>query len=226
MQRVLLTPDPQDSCWDLYPRAVDGKRALLGWVSGTQAVDAGVPAAVATFLSKALCGRFTLTFLRHFANLPAHPKQWQAFGASSVKHCRAGLLDRMLGNPSFTLSATHDPLAAECLFYDEKFSWELRAQRVFLSALGVLPYLEYRHVRDIFNWSRPMNVISLLQNTQVLGLMLPGVDGDFVEFCLFEERHWQSLQDALAQECATSGVEFQLVDAATFKHTRWFTDGA
>ena len=224
MRRLLLTLNPHDSCWELYTRGVDGIRALLGWVTGTRTVDAGVPKPAAKLLTRSLCSRFTPTFFRFHDKNPSRSPQWEPSGNDRTKRLKAGFLDKVRGNPTFTLLATNNPVEAENIFYDEKFCWELRAQRVFLSQINVLPDLDYRHVCEVFNWPKHINVVSLLQNTKVLGLMLPGVDGDFVELFVFKETQWKSLQQALSQECAALNVDFQIVDESTFKQTKWVTE--
>jgi hypothetical protein len=224
VRRLIVTLDPRDSCWELYTGGAPGTRALLGWVTDPKTVDAGVPQAVAMLLARALCRCVMLTFLWQPHEGPPASEQWRPLGKGQVKHLKAGLLERVRGNPPFTLLATCDPADAENLFYNEKFSWELRAQRVFLSPIEALPDLDYRHVSTVFNWPPKLDVMGHFQGTNVLGMLLPGVDGDFAELVVFDEGQRPALQQALSQECAARGVDFQLVDEATFKQTKWFTD--
>jgi hypothetical protein len=221
MCRLLLTLNPQDSCWELYAGSEPGMRGLLGWITDTQAVDAGVPQDVAALLTGALCRCVTQTFLWQPDKGQSLSDQWETIGEGQAKHLKAGLLDRVRGNPSFTLLATLNPAEAENLFYNEKFSWELRAQRVFLSPIDVLPDLDYRHVSTVFNWPANLDVRTHFQGTNVLGLLLPGVDGDFAELVVFDEVQWPSLQQALSQQCAALEINFQIVDESTFKQTKW-----
>ena len=166
------------------------------------------------------------TFLWQPHKGPSAAEQWKPFGKGQVKYLKAGLLERVRGNPPFTLLATCDPAGAENLFYNEKFSWELRAQRVFLSPVDVLPDLDYRHVNTVFNWFSNLDVTRHFQGTSVLGMLLPGVDGDFAELVVFDQDQWQSLQQGLSQECAAQGVDFQIVDESTFKQTKWLADSS
>jgi hypothetical protein len=224
MRRLLLTLDPRDPCWELYTCSASGTRGLLGWVCDAKTVDAGVPQAVATLLTRALCRCVMLTFLWRPDKGPPAAEQWEPFGKGRVKHMKAGLVQRVRGNPPFTLLATCDPAEAENLFYNEKFSWELRAQRVFLSPMGVPPDLDYRHVGTVLNWPSNLDLMQHFQETNVLGMLLPGLDGDFAELVVFDEGQWPSLQQALSQECAAREVDFQIVDESTFKQTKWFAD--
>jgi len=224
MRRLVLTLNPQDSCWELYAGSAPGVRGLLGWVSDAKTVDAGVPTAVAALLTRALCRCVTLTFLWQAGKSKSISEQWEPSGEGRAKHLKPGLLDKVRGNPPFTLLATHDPAEAENLFYNEDFSWELRAQRVFLSPIDVLPDLDYRLVSTIFNWPTKLDVTAQLQGTNVTGLLLPGVDGDFAELVVFEDAQWPPLQQALAQECEPRDFDFQVVDEATFKQTKWVAD--
>ena len=221
MHRLVLTLNPQDSCWELYAGSAPGVRGLLGWVSDAKTVDAGVPTAVAALLTQALCRCVTLTFLWQPGMSKSLSESWQPVEKGRAKHLKAGLLDRVRGNPPFTLLATHDPAEAENLFYNDDFSWELRAQRVFLSPIDVLPDLDYRLVSTIFNWTSKLDVKAHFRGTNVSGLLLPGVDGDFAELVVFEDAQWPSLQQALAQECEARDFDFQIVDEATFKQTKW-----
>jgi hypothetical protein len=221
MARFFMTLNPQDSCWELYAGSAPGVRGLLEWVSDAKAVDAGVPKAVAALLTKALCRCVTLTFLWRAGKSKSISEQWEPSGKGRAKHLKAGFLDRVRGNPPFTLQATHDSAEAEKLFYTNDFSWELRTQRVFLSPIDVLPDLDYRLVNAIFNWPSDLDVAAHLNRTNVLGLLLPGVDGDFAELVVFDDAQWPSLQQALAQECEARDFDFQVVDEATFKQTKW-----
>lgn len=101
---------------------------------------------------------------------------------------------------------------------------ELSAQRVFLSPIDVLPDLDYRLVSTIFNWPSNLEVAAHFQGTNVIGLLLPGVDGDFDELVVFDDAQWTFLQQALAQECAARDFDFQIVDEPTFKQTKWVAD--
>lgn len=224
MRRLILTLNPHDPCWELYAGSAPGMKGLLGWVTDTKAVDAGVPKAVAILLTRTLCRRVMLTFLWQPDQSPSPSKQWEPFGKGRVKQLKAGLLDRVRGNPPFTLLATYNPVEAQNLFYNEKFSWELQAQRVFLSPIDVLPDLDYHHVSKVFNWPSYLDVIKHFQETNVLGMLLPGVDGDFAELVIFDEVQWPSLQQALSQECAALDIDFQIVDESTFKQTKWVAE--
>jgi hypothetical protein len=224
MRRLLVTLDPWDRCWELYTGGAPGTRALLGWVTDAKTVDAGVPQSVAALLSRALCRCVMLTFLWQPHNGSSAAEPWKPSGKGNVKHLKPGLLERARGNPPFTLLATSDPAVAENLFYNEKFSWELRAQRVFFSPIEVLPDLDYRHVSTVFNWASNLDVVRHFRGTNVVGMLLPAVDGDFAELLVFDEVQWPSLQQALSQECAAQGIDFQIVDESTFKQTTWFAD--
>jgi hypothetical protein len=167
-----------------------------------------------------------LTFLWQAGKGKTISEQWEPSGKGRAKHLKAGLMDRARGNPPFTLLATHDPAEAENLFYNDDFSWELRAQRVFLSPIDVLPELDNRVVGKIFNWPSNLDVAAHLQGSKVIGLLLPGVDGDFAELAVFDDAQWPSLQQALAQECEARDFDFQVVDELTFKQIKWVADGS
>ena len=224
MHRLVLTLNPQDSCWELYAGGTPGVRGLLGWISDAKTVDAGVPAAVAALLTQALCRCVTLAFLWRADKSQSLSEKWETFGKGRTKRLKAGILDRMRGNPPFTLLATHNPAEAEKLFYNDDFSWELRAQRVFLAPIDMLPDLDYRLVSTIFNWPSNLDAAAHLRGTGVIGLLLPGVDGDFAELVVFDDAQWPSLQQALLQECAAREFEFQIVDEPTFKQIKWVAD--
>lgn len=219
-----MTLNPQDSCWELYAGSAPGARGMLGWTTDTPLADAGVPPVAATLLTQALCRCFMLTFFGQPDKGKSLSEEWQPAGEGQVKQLKVGLLDRVRGNPPFTLLATRNPAEAENLFYNNQFSWELRAQRVFLSPIDVLPVLDYRLVNTIFNWPSNLDITEHFVGTHVLGLMLPGVDGDFAELVVFDKDQWPSLQQALSQECAARKVEFQIVDEPTFKQTKWVAD--
>ena len=80
MKRLVLTLHPQDPCWELYAGNASGVRGLLGWVTDSKAVDAGVPPGVANLMCHALCASYMLTFFGITDEGKSLSDQWQQVG--------------------------------------------------------------------------------------------------------------------------------------------------
>jgi hypothetical protein len=68
------------------------------------------------------------------------------------------------------------------------------------------------------NHCRRLNYFSLLPENRISGLILPGVDGDFIELALPDEESWQAIHKLLMEECARVNIEFCVVNESEFKH--------
>jgi hypothetical protein len=163
-----------------------------------------------------------LIFHHRLAIERAAPRTWTAVPGGWACVLEPPVIKRLLRKPGLPLVATSDPGRAEDLFNAEAFSWELRGQIVLLSPRGSPPPpLSYAQLDDARSRKR-IDDARLGLPAAIEGLVLPGVDGDFVELIAFEERLWRTLPEALAGECAKSGVAWSVVPEDEFKATKWF----
>lgn len=217
-----FTPEPRDPAWELAGTGAGARVGLLGWVLDAPRIDAGVPEKVARIVTRASCRQHLLIFHHRLAIERAAPRTWTAVPGGWACVLEPPVIKRLLRKPGLPLVATSDPGRAEDLFNAEAFSWELRGQIVLLSPRGSPPPpLSYAQLDDARSRKR-IDDARLGLPAAIEGLVLPGVDGDFVELLAFEERLWRTLPEALAEECANSGVAWSVVPEDEFKATKWF----
>lgn len=227
-RRIVSTLNPRGRHWR-FPGEPPGIRVLLGWTLDTRVVDGGVPRSVVGILTRVLCRCARLTFYWQSERKRRLSEQWKPQGKGWVRCLKPrSLWDVIRGRPTYSLLTTNHPEQASDLF---DTGWTLEGQRVFLTPTDVFPALEYHQVNRVFRWSPrltealPLVAAEHLAGTNVCGLLLPLADGDFAELILFEEARWPIFEQALAHECATAGVDFQLVDEPTFDQTEWRVPG-
>ena len=217
-----FTPEPRDPAWQLSAAGAGARAGLLGWVLDAPSVDAGVPEKVARIVTRAACRQHLLIFHHPLAIERGAPRTWTAVPGGWACVLEPPAIKRLLRKPALPLVATSDPGRAEELFRAEGFSWELRGQRVLLSPRGSPPpSLTYAQLDGAPSRKR-IGDARLGLPADIEGLLLPGVDGDFVELVAFDERLWRSLPEKLAGECANSGVAWSVVPEDEFKATKWF----
>ena len=217
-----FTPEPRDPDWELRGGGAGARVGLLGWILDAPRVDDGVPERVARIVTRASCRWHLLTFLHRLAVERGAPATWITIPGGWACVLEPPTIKRVLQKRAFPLLATSDPALAEELFRAESFSWELRGQMVLLSPGGSPPpSLSYVQLEDAFR-RRWIDHARLGLPADILGLLLPGVDGDFVELVAFDEGLWRSLPEELAAECGNAGVGWSIVPEAEFKETRWY----
>ena len=217
-----FTPQPRDAAWELSEAGAGARVGLLGWVLDAPNVDAGVPPKAAGIVARAACRQHVLIFHHRVAIEHGAHRTWIDVPGGWTCVLEPPTIKRLLGRPALPLVATSDPARAEELFHSEGFSWELRAQTVLLFQAGSPPpSLSYVMLEDALS-GRASARPRLGLPADIRGLLLPGVDGDFVELVAFDEPLWRTLPAELASECAKSGVGWNVVSEDEFKQTRWF----
>ena len=58
----------------------------------------------------------------------------------------------------------------------------------------------------------------------IVGLLLPAVDGDFLQIVCLQDQFWLALQESMLGQCSREGVEWQVVSETEFKKTSWYID--
>ena len=82
----------------------------------------------------------------------------------------------------------------------------------------VPPTLKYDHLKRLFG-KEPLNPASTHLAKGFVGLFVPGIDGDFIEFGAFEATG--SIAEAIALECAQTQVRWTVVSEPEFLKTEW-----
>jgi hypothetical protein len=117
--------------------------------------------------------------------------------------------------------ATSDVETASGLFWVVGFDWNLRGQVVLLSASGSAPPpLQYDHLERLFG-KEQLNRVSARLPDEITGLIVPGVDGDFVELVAFDEAAAKTVIAAIARECGNAKVPWRNMSEPEFIKTRW-----
>lgn len=83
--------------------------------------------------------------------------------------------------------------------------------------------MDYLQLDDAFR-RRRIDHARFGLSKEIGGLLLPGVDGDFLEIAAFDEGLWRNLLEELEKECANVGVDWSLVSEDEFKTTTWSMD--
>ena len=102
--------------------------------------------------------------------------------------------------------ATRAPERARTLFTGS-VSWSQQHQVGFVLREGRLPTLTRRHVVDVLA-ARNSTLSALGLPDEVLALVLPAVDGDFVEVVARDHAIERAMHLAISEECERHGVPF------------------
>jgi len=218
-----LTESPKDPRWALRWRPGDATVGILGWMMSAAPVEGGVPATVARILAETLCRVARVTFIA--ASTKGRPSSDDWVPVEEGWRCKLSppTVRRLTGAPVFPLVCTTEPRLARALFEVPGFAWELRAQVVLLSPLEKPPpHVTYQDVQDLFGQVVLERRTARL-GADIVGLMLPGVDGDFVELISFAPDGWQRLRDRLSATCSQARVAFDIVPEPGFARTEWFS---
>ncbi len=202
---VKLVRDPINVGWSLRSRTTTGSKiGILGWTCDDSSVDAGIPEAIANVLSKALCHCSQVSFLDPSSSSILKPSPFKS----------------MLGQPVFSIRTTSQQEIVARLFYIDEFPWDQCSQVVILSKWKSEPIFNYANLFEL--WSHPApNLNSLANRMKVLGYLLPGPDGDFVEIVIFDNSLLNLLTQNLANECKQRGLGWQEVSENQFRETKW-----
>ena len=219
--RLVLTLNPVAPHWEFTPPSCATQTCLIGWVMAKPSVDAGVPNTVAALFARVLARCAMVTFFSDSTR--------SIDGVESTEHYErpvtqvikpTGLLGAVV-HKGYPLTSSQDPAIVQTLFDADGFSWPLKAQRAFLSAPGVLPDLQFKDVDMAFNRPQALECEELVSKAHVLGMLLPGVDGDFAGIVAFSNDFWTRFMDAFEAENRESNIAWSAVDEANFRATSW-----
>ena len=196
--------------WRLHVRPGEGAHvALVGWKTRRPSLDAGVPAEVGRLVARAICRVAQVTFLD--STILDADVAWQAVPGGARRLLPAPLRAGGPGARAYPLTCTSDPQVAARLFADEEYQWVLRAQLAILSAPGTPPpAVDHPALRTVLQ-AHNAQLTEWAKTWSIPGLVLPGVDGDFVELVAFDEDFAARLHDALVAECREACVPWRVV---------------
>jgi hypothetical protein len=196
--------------WRLHVRPGDGAHvALVGWKTRRPRIDEGVPAEVGRLVARAICREAQLTFLD--SSSCDAGVAWEPVDEGWRRVVPAPLRLGSGGARAFPLTCTADARVATRLFADDDFQWVLRAQLGLLGRLGAPPpAVDHAALRLVLQ-AHNASLTSWAEAWSIPGLVLPGVDGDFVELVAFDDGFATRLSDALVAECSAARVPWHVV---------------
>lgn len=208
--RLAYAPDVTEPEWRLHVRPGDGAHvALVGWKTRRPSLDAGVPVEVGRLVARAICREAQVTFLDS-SSMEAGVA-WEPVAAGFRRVVPAPLRLGQSGMRAFPLTCTADAKVVARLFADDDFQWVLRAQMGLLGGLGdPPPAVDHGALRTVLQ-AHNASLTEWAQTWRIPGLVLPGVDGDFLELVAFDEGFAARLHDALVAECHAARVPWHVV---------------
>ena len=227
---ILACRGARGSQWQLgsLPPA-HGRLTLLGWTQAHDAVDAGVPPAVAGLMARALTSTGRVTFPCSFAN-PVAPGAWLPWDGDMVRALTgrglaARIAAKLKGTPQdITLICTRRPETALRLFDDAAFPWWMQGQVAVLSEpVSPPPDLDEGRLLALFGEDWTDHAASLAPGG-IEGILRPGVDGDVAGLLTLTDDFDQAILAALEKETRLDGLDWAVVSEEEFSRGRWTKD--
>ena len=198
-------PDPMLQCHTKPGGGAYG--ALYGWEMEPPPVDAGPPPLVEEVFAAALVQRGTLAFLAE-RETPSPQPGWTVANEGSWLRIPPTLADRLRRRPPPWIFATSSADHARRMF-SGSVSWGQQHQVGFLLRPSRLPVLGRRLVIDVLR-ARDLSITTLALPDDVIALVLPAVDGDFLEVVARNESTWEAIRTAIIVEYNRRGVAFHV----------------
>ena len=192
---------------ELHVRPGTGARcALYGWDVVPEPVDAGPPTQVVDVFAHALAKVATVAFLD--APVPeVRDDGWQLVGGDQWRRLAPTLGQRLLGHRPLALVATRCAERLRALFGGE-VSWSQRLQAALVLGDGPLPPITRDQVVAVVE-ARDADLAALPLPVGVTALVLPAVDGDYLELVGRDPAVVAAIRAAVATECAQRGLGFE-----------------
>ncbi len=221
LTEIRVTKNPSSAIWQVPVANPEYEVALTGWVLREPMVDSVVPTEVARILSESLTRLAAVTFLYSLPQtVVATANEWREVegGWATVLSAPGGILARKRNLP---LLCTTNPKIARLMFSAEPFDWSQRGQLAFLTQKTEQPpALDYRLVEQCFH-RQSLGAILSSQVPLLLGLLYPGVDGDFAGVASAESRFLPVFLEDLRCSCEAADVSFAITSEDEFKRTAW-----
>jgi hypothetical protein len=219
---IFASVDAREPHWQLgHLPPKSGRFALIGWKEPGDAIEAGVPEAVAQVLARAFTALARVMFLADPAGLDG----WTPLKGDAIKTlANEGLASRVAaklrGAPSdIALVSTRHPETAMRLFDDAGFPWWQQGQIVLLvgedaphrdSERADLGAWNKDTVLDLFDDDWTTRAAPLASNG-VAAVVRPGVDGDVAGLLALTEGFLHPALEAIARQARLAGFDWEMV---------------
>lgn len=191
----------------LHVRAGTGASALLfGWSREPEPIDGGVPAAVVDIFAHALARNGPVAFL-HAAVPAARDGVWQEVAGEQWLRLSPTLVQRVRGHRPVALVISRRAERLRELFSGD-VSWSQQLQAGLLLREGAAPAISRAHIEALVT-ARDAAFSTLPVPAEAAALVLPAVDGDYIEMVASSAHVLASLRAAVATESTRRGVLFQ-----------------
>jgi hypothetical protein len=219
---IFACADAREPHWQLghLPPAT-GRFALIGWKEPGDAIEAGVPEAVAHVLARAFTAVARVMFLADPAGLDG----WTPLKGDAIKMLASGGMTSRLAAklrgapPEIALVSTRHPETAIRLFDDAGFPWWQQGQIVLLC--GDEPSHRDGERQDLAAWNRE-TLLDLfdddwasravpLASKGVMGAVRPGVDGDVAGLLSLTDGFLHTTLEAIARQTRLAGFDWEIV---------------
>jgi len=219
---IFACVDAREPHWQLgHLPPKTGRFALIGWKEPGDAVEAGVPEAVAQVLARAFTAVARVMFLADPAGLDGWtPLKGDAISTLASKGMASRFAAKLRGvPPEIALVSTRHPDTAKRLFDDAGFPWWQQGQIVLLA--GEEPSQRDSEREDLAAWDRE-TVLDLfgddwttravpLASRSITGVVRPGVDGDVAGLLSLTEGFLHTALEALARQTRLAGFDWAVI---------------
>jgi hypothetical protein len=177
------------------------RHAVFDWDVVPPPVDAGPPSAIAAVFAEALAETGRVAFVdTPIVKLPEHA--WHAVGGDAWLP-----LARRFREPRAALVATRDPARIRTMFSSIAI-WSQQNQAGFVLRDGALPMLSRPQVERVIT-ARDVAFDQLALPDEVRALVMPAVDGAYIEVAARDDRMFDHLRDEVAAACRARGIAFE-----------------
>lgn len=230
---MLACRNPSGTHWQLGRLSTaKGNLTLIGWRVAPTPVDAGVPAAVAEILARAMTSAARVIFPCSSIGQNASTAAWQPNGEDMTRKLTSGgsgLIERVWSNlagaPSeVTIISTRRPETAARLFDDAAYPWWMQGQIALLcEPERAAPDIDRQKLFGLFedDWTRRA---ASLEAAGVCGVLRPGADGDLAGLLSLNDKFRDNFLALAESECRSAGFDWMLLPENDFAQRLAETD--
>lgn len=177
--------------------------AVYGWEPSP--IDAGPPPGVDEMFASALVRCGTVAFL-DVPEQRTRRRGWFHDVESSWLPVHGSWLDWLHRRRPPWIRVTDNAACAHRIF-DGSVSWDMQAQVAFVLIRGARPSFDRNFIWKLL-CARDVPIGDLNLPAEVLALVLPAVDGSYVEIVVRDPALRQHIRDVIAAECDQRGILF------------------
>lgn len=187
-------------------RLPDTFTAVFGW-DALHHVDGGPPDSAIDIFAESFVASGTVAFLDVPENVKSGPG-WTRVANDSWLAIPHTLMERISARRPPWVRATNSAGVARRIFQGA-VSWEMQTQVAFVLKRDALPEFGRDLVRDLL-CARETPLVQLHLPDEVLALVLPAVDGDYVEVASRDPIVREAIRTAVAAACKERGIPFEV----------------